>query len=59
MITVQELFDNGEDVLGCNPDVTFLHSNIMNKHRKASASPPALPRREGAGALKGISLKDI
>ena len=26
MITVEKLFDNGEYVLGCNPDVSFLHS---------------------------------
>ena len=25
MIRVEELFDDGENVLGCNPDVTFLH----------------------------------
>jgi hypothetical protein len=25
MITVEKLFDDGEDVLGSNPDVTFLH----------------------------------
>jgi hypothetical protein len=25
MIAVEKLFDDGEDVLSCNPDVTFLH----------------------------------
>jgi hypothetical protein len=26
MIAIEKLFDDGEDVLGRNPDVTFLHS---------------------------------
>jgi hypothetical protein len=25
VIAVEKLFDDGEDVLSCNPDVTFLH----------------------------------
>ena len=26
MIAIQELFDDGENVLSCNPDITFLHT---------------------------------
>ena len=26
MIAIEKLFDDGEDVLSCNPDVTFLHN---------------------------------
>jgi hypothetical protein len=29
MITVEKLFDDGENVLGRNPDVTFLHIDIL------------------------------
>ena len=29
MVDVEKLFDDGEDVLGRNPDVTFLHSCYM------------------------------
>jgi hypothetical protein len=25
MVAIEKLFDDGEDVLGRNPDVTFLH----------------------------------
>ena len=29
VIAVQKLFDNGEDVVGCNPDSTFLHGYMV------------------------------
>lgn len=29
MIAVQKLLDDGEDVLCCNPDITFLHISLF------------------------------
>ena len=28
MVTVQKLFDDRENVLCCNPNITFLHNNV-------------------------------
>jgi len=26
VVAIEELFDDGEDILGCNPDVTLFHN---------------------------------
>ena len=40
MITVQEFFDDGEDVLGCNPNITFLHIVLFfSFHLMFTSSP--------------------
>ncbi|MPM40800.1 hypothetical protein SDC9_87448 [bioreactor metagenome] len=28
MVTVQKLFYDGENILRCNPNITFLHNNL-------------------------------
>ena len=50
MVGIEKLFDDGEDVLGRNPDVTFLHSAmsiclVVHFHRPTCAKSLPLPHR--------------
>jgi hypothetical protein len=44
MITVEKLFDDGEDVLGSNPDVTFLHIIVLFSNVPADRYAKSVPK---------------
>ena len=57
LVRIQELFDDGENVLCCNPDITFLHIidgfnvsavSIYKYCAKKKTLHPAPPWREGS-----------
>jgi hypothetical protein len=55
MVTIEKLFDDGEDVLGRNPDVTFLHILIFFTYSFAEVTANIVPKQIATLAPHGTS----